>query len=123
MRLNLPLSALALGSAVVLFDGDLASPDLSTLWRLAEETGTTYFGGSPRFLMACRKAGREPAKICDLSRVRGIGSTGAPLPPEGFRWIYEAVTTDAQLNSVSGGAGGWAALVGGAPLLSGVAGA
>jgi acetoacetyl-CoA synthetase len=114
---NLLVSGLAVGSAVVLFDGDLASPDLSTLWRLAEETGTTYFGGSAPFFMACRKAGLQPAKIADLSRVRGIGSTGAPLPPEGFRWIYEAVTTDAQLNSVSGGTDVCSAFVGACPML------
>ena len=117
MMWNLLVSALAVGSAVVLFDGDLASPDLSTLWRLAEETGTTYFGGSAPFFMSCRKAGLEPAKICDLSRVRGIGSTGAPLPPEVFRWIYEAVTTDAQLNSVSGGTDVCSAFVGACPLV------
>jgi acetoacetyl-CoA synthetase len=117
MMWNLLVSGLAVGSAVVLFDGDLASPDLSTLWRLAEETGTTYFGGSAPFFMACRKAGLQPAKIADLSRVRGIGSTGAPLPPEGFRWIYEAVTTDAQLNSVSGGTDVCSAFVGACPML------
>jgi len=111
------VSGLAVGSALVLFDGDLASPDLSTLWRLAEETGMTYFGGSAPFFMACRKAGLEPAKIADLSKVRGIGSTGAPLPPEGFRWIYEAVTDDAQLNSVSGGTDVCSAFVGACPLL------
>jgi acetoacetyl-CoA synthetase len=117
MMWNLLVSGLAVGSALVLFDGDLASPDLSALWRLAEETGTTYFGASAPFLMACRKAGLEPAKAYDLSRVRGIGSTGAPLPPEGFRWVYEAVTTDAQLNSVSGGTDVCSAFVGACPML------
>jgi acetoacetyl-CoA synthetase len=117
MMWNLLISALAVGSAAVLFDGDLASPDLSTLWKLAEETGATYYGGSAPFFMACRKAGLEPAKIADLSRVRGIGSTGAPLPPEGFRWIYEAVTTDAQLNSISGGTDVCSAFVGAVPLV------
>jgi acetoacetyl-CoA synthetase len=117
MMWNLLVSGLAVGSALVLFDGDLASPDLSTLWRLAEETGMTYFGGSAPFFMACRKAGLEPAKIADLSKVRGIGSTGAPLPPEGFRWIYEAVTDDAQLNSVSGGTDVCSAFVGACPML------
>jgi len=117
MMWNLLISGLAVGSAVVLFDGDLASPDLLTLWRLAEETEMTYFGASAPFLLACRKAGLEPAKACDLSRLKGIGSTGAPLPPEGFRWVYEAVTTDAQLNSISGGTDVCAAFVGACPLL------
>ena len=117
MMWNLLVSGLAVGSALVLFDGDLASPDLSALWHLAEETGTTYFGGSAPFFMACRKAGIEPAKIADLSKVRGIGSTGAPLPPEGFRWIYDAVTHDALLNSVSGGTDVCSAFVGACPML------
>ena len=117
MMWNLLVSGLAVGSAVVLFDGDLASPDLSALWRLAEETGTTYFGAGAPFLLACRKAGLEPARVADLSRVRGIGSTGAPLPPEGFRWVYEAVTTDGLLNSISGGTDVCSAFVGACPML------
>src|SRR5687768_2321908 len=117
MMWNLLISGLAVGSAIVLFDGDLASPDLLRLWRLAEETEMTYFGASAPFLLACRKAGLEPAEVCDLSRLRGIGSTGAPLPPEGFRWVYEAVTTDAQLNSISGGTDVCGAFVGACPML------
>ncbi|HEV7863219.1 MAG TPA: acetoacetate--CoA ligase, partial [Acidimicrobiia bacterium] len=117
MMWNLLVSGLAVGSALVLFDGDLASPDLSTLWRLAEETETTYFGISAPFLLACRKAGLEPAKVADLSRIRGIGSTGAPLPPEGFRWVYDAVTTDGLLNSASGGTDVCSAFVGACPML------
>jgi acetoacetyl-CoA synthetase len=114
---NLLVSGLAVGAALVLFDGDLASPDLLALWRMAEETGTTYFGASAPFLLACRKAGLEPATACDLSRIRGVGSTGAPLPPEGFRWVYGAVTTDALLNSVSGGTDVCSAFVGACPML------
>jgi acetoacetyl-CoA synthetase len=117
MMWNLLVSGLAAGAALVLFDGDLAHPDLSMLWHLAEETGATYFGASAPFLMACRRAGVEPAKIADLSRVRGVGSTGAPLPPEGFRWVYEAVTTDGLLNSVSGGTDICSAFVGACPML------
>ena len=54
----------------------------------------TYFGTSAPFLLACRKAGLVPRELADLSRLRGVGSTGAPLPPEGFRWVYEAVSDD-----------------------------
>ncbi|MDQ1517787.1 MAG: acetoacetyl-CoA synthetase [Actinomycetota bacterium] len=118
MMWNLLVSGLAVGSALVLFDGDLASPDLTTLWRLAEETETTVFGVSAPFLLACRKAGLEPAKTSNLSRIRGVGSTGAPLPPEGFRWVYEAVSTDALLNSTSGGTDICSAFVGACPLLA-----
>ncbi|HEV7537050.1 MAG TPA: acetoacetate--CoA ligase, partial [Acidimicrobiia bacterium] len=118
MMWNLLVSGLAVGSALVLFDGDLASPDLSTLWRLAEETATTVFGVSAPFLLACRKAGLEPANTFDLSSVRGVGSTGAPLPPEGFRWVYEAVSSDALLNSASGGTDVCSAFVGACPMLA-----
>jgi acetoacetyl-CoA synthetase len=118
MMWNLLVSGLAVGSALVLFDGDLASPDLTTLWRLAEETETTMFGVSAPFLLACRKEGLEPAKTSDLSRIRGVGSTGAPLPPEGFRWVYEAVSTDVLLNSASGGTDVCSAFVGACPMLA-----
>jgi acetoacetyl-CoA synthetase len=117
MMWNLLISGLAVGSEVVLFDGDPGYPDISTLWHLAEETGTTYFGVSAPFLMACRKAGLEPGKVADLSRLRGVGSTGAPLPPEGFRYVYEAVNPNVQLASVSGGTDVCTAFVGASPLL------
>jgi acetoacetyl-CoA synthetase len=117
MMWNLLISGLAVGSEVVLFDGDPGYPDLSVLWRLAEATGTTYFGTSAPFLMACRKAGLQPGRVADLSRLRGVGSTGAPLPPEGFRYVYEAVNPTVQLASVSGGTDVCTAFVGASPLL------
>ncbi len=91
MMWNFLVSGPAVGSAIVMYDGNPAHPDLTTLWRLAEEAGVTYFGTSAPFLLACRKAGIVPGELADLSRVRALGSTGAPLPPEGFRWVYEAV--------------------------------
>ncbi|MEU7869648.1 acetoacetate--CoA ligase [Dactylosporangium sp. NPDC049140] len=117
MMWNYLVSAPAVGAAVVLVDGNPAHPDLGWLWRVAEETGTTYFGTSAPFLLSCRKAGLVPKDFADLSRLRGVGSTGAPLPPEGFEWVYEAVSGDVLLASASGGTDVCTAFVGGVPLL------
>lgn len=87
------------------------------MWRLAAETGTTYFGTSAPFLLACRKAGLVPREIADLSALRGVGSTGAPLPAEGFHWVYETVGDHLQLQSLSGGTDVCTGFVGGVPLL------
>ncbi|MFF7187931.1 acetoacetate--CoA ligase [Streptomyces sp. NPDC008222] len=120
MMWNYLVSGLAVGSAVVLYDGSAHHPDLGALWRLAEESGTTYFGVSAPFLMACRKAGLTPRADFGLSRLRGIGSTGSPLPPEGFSWVYESAAPAAGslvLTSLSGGTDVCTGLVGGVPLL------
>jgi acetoacetyl-CoA synthetase len=117
MMWNYLVSGLAVGATIVLFDGSPAHPDLSALWSMAAEEQVTYFGTSAPYLMACRKAGLRPDRAADLSRLRGIGSTGAPLPAEGFRYVYEAVSPSAQLQSVSGGTDLCTAFVGGAPLV------
>ncbi|MET0424772.1 MAG: acetoacetate--CoA ligase [Actinoplanes sp.] len=98
MMWNFLASGPAVGAAIVLFDGNPGYPDMSALWDLVDTAGITYFGTSAPFLMACRKAGLTPRK-----RLKGIGSTGAPLPPEGFDWVYQAVGTELQLQSLSGG--------------------
>jgi acetoacetyl-CoA synthetase len=103
MMWNYLVSGLAVGSTVVLFDGNPAFPGLSTLWRLAAETGTTYLGTSAPFLMACRRAAVAPGREFDLSALRGVGSTGAPLPAAGFRWAHEHVSASIPLGSLSGG--------------------
>jgi acetoacetyl-CoA synthetase len=77
----------------------------------------SYFGTSAPFLMACAKAGLSPGSSHDLSAVRGIGSTGSPLPPEGFRWVYEHVKPDVLLGSMSGGTDVCTGFVGPCPLL------
>ncbi|MGE3620358.1 MAG: acetoacetate--CoA ligase [Acidimicrobiia bacterium] len=117
MMWNYLVSGLAVGATLVLFDGDPGWPDLGALWQMVAETGTTFFGTSAPFLLACRKAGIEPAELVDLSALRAVGSTGAPLPPEGFRWVYEHVAPDLPLWSVSGGTDVCSAFVGGAPLV------
>jgi acetoacetyl-CoA synthetase len=114
MMWNFLVSAPAVGAAIVMYDG---APDPAGLWRLAAEAGVTYFGTSAPFLLACRKAGIVPREMADLSPLRGVGSTGAPLPPEGFRWVYEAVGDHVLLASLSGGTDVCTGFVGGSPLL------
>jgi acetoacetyl-CoA synthetase len=117
MMWNYLVSGLLVGSTIVLYDGSPAHPDLMHLWRLASETGVTCFGTSAPFLMACRKADIAPGREVDLSSVRSIGSTGAPLPAEGFRYVYDAIGSELQLASVSGGTDVCTAFVGASPLV------
>ena len=93
MMWNYLVSGLLVGATIVLFDGDPGAPDLGTLWQLAADTGVDVFGASAPFLMACRKAGVVPPP----HRLRGVGSTGAPLPPDGFRWVHDVVGADVQV--------------------------
>jgi acetoacetyl-CoA synthetase len=117
MMWNYLVSGLAVGSTIVLFDGNPAYPDLATLWRLAAETGTTYLGASAAFLMACRKAGLEPGRQLDLGALRGVGSTGAPLPADGFRWVRDAVSPAIPVGSLSGGTDLCTGFLGPSPLV------
>jgi acetoacetyl-CoA synthetase len=116
MMWNYLASGPAVGAAVVLFDGNPVYPDPAALWRMAGEVGITYFGTSAPFLLACRKAGVVPSELVG-GRLRGLGSTGAPLPPEGFAWVYEAVGRNVLLASLSGGTDVCTGFVGGSPLL------
>jgi acetoacetyl-CoA synthetase len=113
MMWNLLVSGLCTGAGIVLFDGDPAHPDLGALWEMAAETGTTVFGASAPFLMSCRKADLQ---LPPLPAVRSVGSTGAPLPAEGFRWVYEKLP-EVWLTSVSGGTDVCTGFVGGSPLV------
>src|SRR3954468_7530778 len=121
MMWNLLVSGLAVGASIVLYAGSPAhsptGPDQMVLWNLAAEVGITSFGVSAPYLQACMKAELHPARDVDLSSIRSVGSTGAPLPPEGFAWVYEEVGDDVMLSSLSGGTDVCTAFVGGAPLL------
>jgi acetoacetyl-CoA synthetase len=116
MMWNYLASGLLVGSTVVLFDGDPSHPDLSSLWRLAADTEVTVFGVGAPFLLNSRRAELTPGTDLDLRRIRMVGSTGAPLPPEGFAWVYEHVGADLQLASVSGGTDVCTAFVAASPL-------
>jgi acetoacetyl-CoA synthetase len=117
MMWNFLIGCLFSEAAIVLYDGSPADPDLGRLWQLAEQTQITCMGLSAGLLAGCEKAGIEPSREHDLSRLRAIGSTGSPLPPEGFRWVYEHVGQDVWLFSTSGGTDVCTAFVGGCPLL------
>ena len=117
MMWNYLVSGLSVDATIVLFDGSPARPDLGSLWRMAADEGVTFFGTSAPFLMACRKHGLHPGKENDLSRLRAVGSTGAPLPAEGFRYVYDAIGASVHLQSVSGGTDVCTAFVGASPLV------
>ncbi|GAA2665129.1 MULTISPECIES: acetoacetate--CoA ligase [Actinosynnema] len=114
MMWNYLVSGLLVGATVVLYDGSPGHPDLSALWRVVEQERVTYFGASAPYLQACLKAGLRPRDDHDLSALRAVGSTGAPLTPEGFRWVADAVG-DVQTASVSGGTDMCTAFVAAAP--------
>ncbi len=116
MMWNLLVSGLTVGAAVVLFDGNPRYPAPDALWQLAARHGLSCFGVSAPYLQACMKAGVRPAEL-DLSALRSVGSTGAPLSPEGFAWVYDAVKRDVLVSSLSGGTDVCTAFVGGVPTL------
>ena len=117
MMWNFTVGALLAGATIVLYDGSPGYPDMNVLWELAEKTGITHFGTSAPYLVSCMKAGISPGKQFDLSKMRGIGSTGSPLPPEAFGWVYDHIKEDLWLSSMAGGTDVCTAWVGGNPLL------
>jgi acetoacetyl-CoA synthetase len=117
MMWNFLVSGLLTRAAIVLYDGNPGHPDMGALWDLAERAGVTMFGTSAAYIAACMKAGVEPGAGRDLSALKAIGSTGSPLSPEGFDWIYEHVGADTWLFSTSGGTDLCTAFVGGVSLL------
>ncbi len=117
MMWNFTIGSLLAGATAVLYDGSPGYPSLDVLWKLAEQTRITHFGTSAPFILSCRKADLSPKDICDLSALRSIGSTGSPLPPEGFQWVYERVKPDVWLSSMAGGTDVCTAWIGGNPLL------
>ncbi len=116
MMWNLLIDGLLVGATVLMYDGSPGYPDINTLWKFAEDTGMTLFGTSAGYIASCMKAGITPGKTYDLSKIREIGSTGSPLPPEGFHWIYEQVKSDVWLASMSGGTDVCTGFVGGSIL-------
>lgn len=114
MMWNYLLGSLLSGASIVLYNGSPAYPDMNATFALAEATGMTYFGTSAAFVSACIKAGIRPNQQYNLSKIRGVGSTGSPLTIDGFQWIYDNINADLALESLSGGTDLCTAFVGGA---------
>lgn len=117
MMWNFLAAGLLVGATVVLYDGSATYPQTDALWRLAAQTRATYFGTGAPYLLTCAKEGLRPGSAVDLSSLRGVGSTGSPLPPEGFQWVYDQVKRNVVLGSLSGGTDLCTGFVGPCPLL------
>jgi acetoacetyl-CoA synthetase len=117
MMWNFIVGMLLSEASIVLYDGNPGYPSLGRLWDLAADTGMTTFGTSAAFIAACMKDGIRPSEGRDLSALGAVGSTGSPLSPEGFEWIYDQLGTDTWLFSTSGGTDLCTAFVGGVPTL------
>jgi acetoacetyl-CoA synthetase len=114
---NLVLGGLLTGATISLYDGNPAHPDMDVLWDLLANIRATAMGMSPAYVNGCMRAGMEPAKSHDLTTLRAVGTTGSPLPPEGYQWVYERVNPNVWLAPISGGTDPATAFVGGSPLL------
>lgn len=117
MMWNFAVGSMLVGATLVLYDGAPGYPDMDILWSLAEQARITHFGGGAAYYLACLRAGLNPAATHRFPYLRTIGSTGSPLPAEGFRWIYESIKKDVWLISFSGGTDVCSGFVGGNPML------
>ncbi|AQG82688.1 acetoacetyl-CoA synthetase [Spirosoma montaniterrae] len=117
MMWNFAVGSMLVGATLVLYEGAAGYPDLNILWNLAEAGRVNHFGGGAAYYLACLRAGISPRNTLSLSQLRSIGSTGSPLPSEGFQWIYESVKPNVWLISFSGGTDVCSGFVGGNPML------
>ncbi|HEX9179030.1 MAG TPA: acetoacetate--CoA ligase [Burkholderiales bacterium] len=116
MMWNFQVGGLLVGSTICLYDGNPGFPDLNALWRFAGDARVRFFGAGAAFYASCQKAQVEPARVADLSALRGIGSTGSPLSPENYQWILDQLGP-IWINPISGGTDVVSAFVGGVPTL------
>jgi acetoacetyl-CoA synthetase len=117
MMWNFLVGVLLTDASIVLFDGNPGHPDLGTLWDLTQDAEVTTFGTSAAFIASCMKDEVVPGDGRDLSALRAVGSTGSPLSPECFQWVYDQLGSDTWLFSTSGGTDMCTAFVGGVPVL------
>jgi len=116
MMWNWLVTVLASGATILLYDGSPFHPDGGRLFSFADQTGATLFGTSAKFLDAVAKAGLRPRETHGLATVRTITSTGSPLAPESFDFVYDHVKSDVHLASISGGTDIVGCFVGGNPI-------
>jgi acetoacetyl-CoA synthetase len=114
---NILQGGMLLGATPVLYDGSPGYPDMDVLWEMAEKAAVNVFGTSAAFITACMNSGLAPGRKHGLSQLKTLGSTGSPLSPEGFRWVYANVKKDLLLASVSGGTDPCSAFLGSCPIL------
>ena len=117
MMWNYQVGALLTGATIVLYDGAPMYQSDTMLWEIADQVGIHHFGTSAPFLLACRKRDLD-VNYLSLADLRSIGSTGAPLPAEGFEYVYDHIKKDVWLCSMSGGTDVCTAFVGGNPLMN-----
>ena len=117
MMWNWQASALMTGAAVITVDGSPGYPDLNFLWDTVAAEKVTHFGTSARFIAGCRKADLRPARSLDQSHLRVVFSTGSPLLPEDYDWIYRDGAPQVLLGSIAGGTDICGCFVGCTPLL------
>jgi acetoacetyl-CoA synthetase len=103
MMFNSLVSMMLNGSAIVLYDGNPAYPKPDVLWKMAADTGATFFGASPAYVQMLQNLGIEPGKLFDLNKLDSILVGGAPSTPETFEWFYKSVKSDLWVTSQSGG--------------------
>ena len=116
MMWNYLVSGLLVGASLVLYDGDPASDGPGTLWRMVADERITWFGAGSPWFSACRREALEPGNDYDLSALRAVGATGAPLPADAFAWISKSVSAEVMISPISGGTDICSAFVGGNPL-------
>jgi len=117
MMWNVVVSSLLCGGTAVLYDGAPTFPSPDAQFAVAARTNSTHVGSSAGYLSLCEKAGIRPGEQYDLAAVRFLGSTGSPLPPAAFRWVYDAVKSDVLLASFSGGTDVVTSFIGGSFLV------
>ncbi|TJY34714.1 acetoacetate--CoA ligase [Pontimicrobium aquaticum] len=115
MMWNFVQAAFLMGASIVLYDGSPTYPNFNALWKFSEDVKIAHFGTSAPYLVACMKKGLMPKAEFDLYSIRSISSTGAPLPPEAFDYVYANIKDDVWLCSMAGGTDVCTAFVGGVP--------
>lgn len=114
---NAQIGGLLVGATIALAEGSPNVPDMGRLWRFIDDAGLTAFGAGAAWFTGCMKTGIVPREIADLSRLRMLGSTGSPLPPEAYTWVYDAVRPDIWLAPIAGGTDFAGAFLAGNPML------
>ncbi len=117
MMWNWLISSLAVGAAIVLYDGNPNYPDTGAMWKLIQDEGVTIFGCSASYIHFLKKEGVSPRKNYDLSSLREISQTGSPLSADGFEYVYSDIKPDLHFNSIAGGTDINGCFAAGSPIL------